>query len=124
MGNKRERHLQKLTERAERIVTGIVNKTFAPKITSMSLPEQVNFAKRMMKWQGMPAFRSHFLKDGNFPRDIEEMRAAGKTSDQIWELYRDCPEFMEFWKSLEMDEDHLKVLIYGNNAAPEDDARA
>lgn len=122
MGKNRAKHQQKLAERArqkltgtvEKLVTKTVNKTFAPKIAKMSLPEQVKFAEKTVRWQGMTAFRSHFLQDKNFPQDIADMLKDGKTPDQVWEYYWGCPEFVTFWKSLEMDEYHLRELIYGN----------
>jgi hypothetical protein len=80
----------------------------------MSLPEQVKFAERAVRWQGMIAFRSHFLQDKNFPQDIVDKLKAGQTPDQVWEYYWECPEFVAFWKSLEMNEDHLRELIYGH----------
>jgi hypothetical protein len=78
----------------------------------MSLPQQVGVARGMLRKYGMIDFRSHFLQDKNFPQDIKEMKDAGQTPDQIWEYYWGCPEFVVFWEDLELNEDHLRGLIY------------
>jgi hypothetical protein len=114
MESKKDGHRQKLAERTEGLVTKAINKVFLPKLAKMSLPEQVKVAEKMIRWQGVPAFRMHFIQDKNFPQDIKEKKDAGMTPDQIWEYYWSCPEFVAFWKSLELDEEHLREIIYGH----------
>jgi len=104
-----ERVLSRVTGVAQKLV----EKTMSPKWAKLDLVKQVGVAKKMMRATGLVNFRSNFLKPSGFPSDLLDKQKQGMSNDQIFEFYWGCPEFIEFWKSLGMDETHLRVLLKG-----------
>ena len=100
---------QKVRTKVESVTRKMLEKTVMPKWAKMDLPRQVKVAKKLMRAAGVMNFRSDFLK--NFPDDLREKRKQGMTDNEIMEFYWGCPEFVEFWRSMELNEDHLKVLL-------------
>jgi len=109
--NMREAVSEKVLSRVEGVARRILEKTVAPKWAKMDLSGQVKIAKKMMRAAGMMNFRSDFLK--NFPGDLDNKKKQGMSGEDIMEHYWGCPEFVEFWRSMELNKDHLTELIKG-----------
>lgn len=104
-----------MVSKAESLAKKVIDKTVGRKWAKMDLPGQVAVAQKMMRMTGMVNFRANFLKEGNFPQDIRNKLDKGESRDQVWGYYWSCPEFVAFWKSMAMDEDALRHLVYGGD---------
>lgn len=106
---------EKVVNRVESVTRVMVEKTMAPKWAKQNLAGQVGIARKMMRAAGLVNFRSNFLKPGSFPDDLRDKKKQGATNEEIFDYYWNCPEFVEFWKTMELGEDHLRALINDNN---------
>jgi len=102
---------QKLVSKVEKITGKVVEKTLVPSWLKMDLPKQVNVARKMMRTSGMINFRAGFLKDDGFPGDVADMIKKGDTPEQIRSYYWDCPEWVDFWHLLELNQDHFASIL-------------
>jgi hypothetical protein len=101
----------KVINRVESLARKVVEKTAAAKWIGMSLPQQVAVTTKMLRVSGVANFRADFLKPTGFPSDIEDKYKNGWTNERIREYYLGCPEFVGFWKKLELDETHFEELL-------------
>ena len=99
---------QRATSRVEKVTTRLIEKPMRRKLSKMSLPQQVLYARKMMKTSGLYEMRRNLLNGigDEFRDDI----AGGKTAEEVVERYTSCPEFVQFWGELELNADHLKEL--------------
>lgn len=102
---------RKVVGTVERLTSKIVEKTMAPAWVKMSLPQQVNVARKMLRTTGIMNFWHSFLKDSGFPSDLVDQIKAGKTPEEVRAYYWDCPEWVTFWKDLELNEDHFDEML-------------
>lgn len=93
----------------EKVTKPAIDKILGPKITRMNLVKQVEAARGMLRMMGMASFRKSFLP--GFGDDIRDRVKQGLSDEEVLKPYLECPEFMKFWGTLGMDEDHLKALV-------------
>ena len=101
---------QKAMDKIEDVATKVVSKTMGKVFGKQSLPAQVKTARKLMGMVGIVNFRADLLKDRGLPSDFEDLLKEGKSREEIKSLYWECPEFVQFWSDLQLDEgmfDHM-----------------
>jgi len=107
--NIRELVSEKVASKVESVTKKMLENTVGRKWSTMDLPRQVKVAKKLLRAAGMVNFRADFLK--NFPDDLWGKKKQGMTNEEIMEFYWGCTEFVEFWGMMDLNKDHLEVLI-------------
>lgn len=101
----------KVRERIQRMATKGVEKTLGKALRKMTLPQQVSFARKVLRTKGIINFRHDFLQESGFPDDIRDLLKEGKTPEEVKAYYWGCPEFQVFWEELELTEYQLEWQI-------------
>jgi len=98
----------KLSSRIEKVTTRLIEKPMRRKLSKMSLPQQVLYARKIIKTTGVHEMRRNLICGigDEFHDDI----VSGKTPKEVVERYTSCPEFVQFWGELDMNADHLTEL--------------
>jgi hypothetical protein len=99
----------KLESRVEGVATTIANKTLKPQLERMSLPQQVKASRGMMAILGKNKTRSSMIN--GFASEFLEKRDKGMSGEEILHPYLNCPEFIQFWHDLGMNETDLRNLM-------------
>jgi len=107
---------EKVEKKIERIAGKIYDKVIGQKVAKMTLEQQVEFAKKLMKLPGssMSNVRKNLLE--GLPKDFREKAEQGMTRDEIKSYYWDCEPFRKLWLDMEMQEETFDELIRGSLA--------
>ena len=103
---KREKAEARIAEK----VSNKMDKKLTKKFGKMDLVQQVKQARKLIKTVGITKFRAGLLEPGGFPKDIQEKRDNGMSSEEILDFYWSCEEFVVFWKEIALNKAHLEEL--------------
>ena len=92
----------------EKTVHKLIERPMNRKLRKMSLPQQVLYARKVLRTSGVIEMRRNLL-NGIGEEMVDDIK-AGKTQKEVVARYLDCPEFMQFWGELDLNADHVEEL--------------
>ena len=92
----------------EKTVMRLMEKPMRRKLQKMTLPQQVLYARKVLRTTGVIEMRRNLL-NGIGEEMVDDIK-AGKTQEVGFARYLDCPEFMEFWGELDLNAEHVEEL--------------